>query len=123
MNRFRSISLIVALTGVCSPAFAAQDAPAPPADRAVPSANEPQEPVSPAQIVDREFPSYDVDKSGQLDATEFSTWIAKLRPPAPSGAQASGAMSSASLFARADADHNQLVSKTEMTTLLTTARG
>lgn len=129
MNRLHKISMLAILAGLCSPAFASQDAPTPPVDQAVPSANAPlpsaaqQAPVSPAQIVDREFPSYDVDKSGQLDATEFAAWVAKLRPPAPSGAPAAEAQSSANLFARADADHNQLVSKTEMTTLLTTARG
>ena len=128
MNRSHKLSILLALT-LGSPAFASQDAPAPPADQAIPSADgplpsaTPQAPLSPAQIVEREFSAYDVDKSGQLDPTEFSTWVAKLRPPAPSGTPATGAQSSASLFARADADHNQLVSKTEMTTLLTTARG
>ncbi len=81
-------------------------------------------PSTPTQIVDREFSAYDLDKSGDLNAAEFSAWVSKLRKPAADGAAPARSQTwSAGLFARADTDHNQLVSKTEMTTLLSSAAG
>lgn len=125
MKFHRSI-LILALSGLCSPALANQNAgpeavsPAPISptapDTAAPG------PVTPGQIVDREFPTYDADKSGDLNAAEFSAWVSKLRKPAADSAPSADSQTwSAGLFARADTDHNQLVSKMEMTTLLASA--
>jgi hypothetical protein len=132
------VPLFIALAGLCSPALADQGAPAaaqpdttspstsapsaiPPATRA-PGATTPAPATSASQLVDREFAAYDLDKSGDLNAAEFSAWVTKLRKPADDGAaQPDSPTWSASLFARADVDHNQSVSKTEMTTLLAAA--
>lgn len=121
--------LLIALACLCAPALA-QDAPLPdsvapppgaPASPTAPSAGAPA-PVTPSQIVDREFSAYDLDKSGDLNAAEFSSWVSKLRKPTADGAPPTDSQTfSASLFARADTDKNQLVSKTEMTTLLASA--
>ncbi len=127
MNKLSKATLVIAMTGFCSPVFAAQDAPAADAaaaSPAAPAAGAAPAQVSPAQLVDRDFGAYDLDKSGSLDATEFSSWVVKLRKPAAAGAAQTDSQNwSAQLFARADADHNQLVSKAEMTTLLASARG
>src|SRR3546814_20397889 len=32
-----------------------------------------------AQIVNQEFPTYDADTSGDLNQTEFATWMTRLR--------------------------------------------
>jgi len=125
---FRKSLLLIALAGLCSPALADQNAPnteavgpapvAPVAPRAAPT----ESPVNPSQIVDREFTAYDADKSGDLNAAEFSAWVSKLRKPSADGTPPTDSQTwTAGLFARADTDHNQLVSKTEMTTLLASA--
>lgn len=117
----RILSLPVALAALCAPAYSQPEAPAPAAPKA-PAA--PATANAPDQIVEREFASYDIDKSGQLDATEFTAWVTKLRKPAADGSAPADSQNwSAGLFTRADVDKNQLVSKTEMTTLLTAARG
>ena len=126
MKKSCAVTAIIALTSL-STVVSAQpsDSPSDPA----PAAVAPAEPSAPAggqaaQMVDKEFASYDLDKSGSLSSTEFSAWVAKLRKPATDGAaQSDGAQFSAGLFARADTDHNQQISKSEMTTLLSAARG
>jgi hypothetical protein len=124
---FVKASLMIAVSGLCSPALADQNAPpadavdAGPVAPSAPSAAAPA-PVTPTQIVDREFSAYDLDKSGDLNTAEFSAWVSKLRKPAANAAPATDTQTwSAGLFTRADTDHNQLVSKTEMTTLLASA--
>lgn len=123
---FLKAPFLIAVAGLCAPALADQSAP--PADAVGPAPVEPSAPsaaapapVTPTQIVDREFSAYDLDKSGDLNAAEFSAWVSKLRKPAADGAAPDSQTWSAGLFARADTDHNQLVSKTEMTTLLSSA--
>lgn len=123
---FRKPTLLIALAGLCSPALADQNAPnteaVGPAPVAPGAAAPAESPVNPSQIVDREFTTYDADKSGDLNAAEFSAWVSKLRKPAADGAPPADSQTwTAGLFARADTDHNQLVSKTEMTTLLASA--
>jgi hypothetical protein len=111
---------------LCAPAFAQ------PADgAAAPAASEPAAPAEGAtpkaaaagQLVEQQFATYDLDKSGQLDATEFTAWVSKLRKPAADGAPAPDAKWSETLFARADTDQDKLVSKAEMTSLLVSAQG
>jgi hypothetical protein len=124
---FLKAPFLIAVAGLCAPALADQNAP--PADAVGPATVEPSAPsaaapapVTPTQIVDREFSAYDLDKSGDLNAAEFSAWVSKLRKPAADGAAPADTPTwSAGLFTRADTDHNQLVSKTEMTTLLSSA--
>jgi hypothetical protein len=125
--KFLKAPFLIAVVGLCAPALAEQSAPLPdavgpaPVEPSAPSAAAPA-PVTPTQIVDREFSAYDLDKSGDLNAAEFSAWVSKLRKPAADGAAPADSQTwSAGLFARADTDHNQLVSKTEMTTLLSSA--
>ncbi|HEY1124556.1 MAG TPA: EF-hand domain-containing protein [Sphingobium sp.] len=126
---FRKVSFLFAVAGLCSPALAEQNAPLPDAVTPAPpevaeagAATPAPTSASPTQIVDSEFSAYDLDKSGDLNAAEFSAWVGKLRKPSADGAPAPDSQTwSAGLFARADTDHNQLVSKTEMTTLLASA--
>lgn len=135
---FRKFTLAAMLAGLCSPVLAqnappsdvpATPTPASPESSAPAPAQAPtapdaaaQAPSSPSAIVDREFAVYDVNKDGKLDAAEFSSWVVKLRKPAADGSQPADSQSwSASLFARADTDHDQSVSKTEMTSLLAAA--
>jgi Ca2+-binding EF-hand superfamily protein len=70
-----------------------------------------------------EFTSYDADKSGQLDQSEFSSWfLAKAQKQlAASGKTATQEQLSSAVttaFAAADADKNQTVSKDELTRYL-----
>ena len=136
MRKSYVVPALIALTSFATaataqPAGPADPAPAPaqsgPAPVDSPSAT-PDAPVakaSPAaQMVDREFSSYDLDKNGSLSETEFAAWVGKLRKPAADGApQQDPQQFSASLFARADTDSNKEVSKSEMTTLLNAAQG
>ncbi|MBO9582360.1 MAG: hypothetical protein J7498_15845 [Sphingobium sp.] len=118
---FRKSLLLIAFAGLCSPALADQNAPDTKAVGPSPAAPAPN-PVTPSEIVDREFATYDADKSGDLNVAEFSAWVSKLRKPSADGTPPADSQTwSANLFARADTDHNQLVSKTEMTALLASA--
>lgn len=121
-----SASIAVAQPADDAPGGAApaQAQPSPPAS-SDPAAQAPSAQATPAaQLVDREFAAYDLDKSGQLDANEFAAWVAKLRKPSADGSAPKDSQQfSASLFARADTDHNKQVSRTEMTTLLSAAQG
>jgi len=82
------------------------------------------QPMPAAQIVDREFGTYDLDKNGQLNEAEFTSWVSKLRKPAADGAAPEDTQSWAtSLFARADTDGDKQISKGEMTSLLNAAQG
>ncbi|HZV17606.1 MAG TPA: hypothetical protein VFF84_02825 [Sphingobium sp.] len=64
-----------------------------------------------------DFATYDADKSGSLDAAEFSSWY-QAKHQAKKGDKAVSAddMSkhAAQAFSQADADHDQRVSKMEM---------
>lgn len=118
-------------------AATAQPAPAEPADTATGSgpatAPAPTESAQPApsraaatptqiaQIVDREFPSYDGDKSGDLNQAEFAAWMKKLRTASdptvdPEAEQVKTWVGQA--WAVADADKSGAVSKDELTGFL-----
>lgn len=76
-----------------------------------------------AQIVESEFPVYDHDQSGALDAGEFSKWLVALKQQdlKTSGKTMSDTELNAwvsAAFATADADRSTTVSKDELTTYL-----
>lgn len=76
-----------------------------------------------AAVVEREFPTYDADKSGQLDKAEFSKWVLDLKAKElkSTGKTATstelGAWASAA-FTSADADKSKSVNKAELTKYL-----
>ncbi|MBB5687004.1 EF-hand domain-containing protein [Sphingobium boeckii] len=76
-----------------------------------------------AQVVEADFPSYDLDKNGELSQAEFAEWMLKLKAASP--AQQGATTAEADLkawtgqaFAQADVDKSQAVSKGELTTFL-----
>jgi hypothetical protein len=103
---------------------AAPTAPADPA--AQPSAQASAQPISGpdqiAQVVSTEFPSYDKDASGTLNATEFASWMVALKKASDPTTKAESAEVKTwvnQAFASADKDKNKAVSKTELTGFLT----
>lgn len=106
------------------PAIAAQPAPmAEPAPAtAAPAADARAATV--ATIVETEFPTYDADKSGDLNQPEFSKWVLALHAKAEAS-QAATAMDekakvtwAKNAFATADVDKSKKVSKAELNTFL-----
>lgn len=78
-------------------------------------------PAQIAQIVDQEFPTYDGDANGELNETEFSAWMKKLRAATdPSVDTESEAVKAwiAQSFAAADTDKSGGVNKSELTGFL-----
>jgi hypothetical protein len=95
------------------PAPSAQPAPAAPAA-------EPRE-VTVAKLVDAEFPTYDADKSGELEEPEFSKWLLALHAAggtAKAMDEATKAKWAKDGFAAADTDKSQKISKAEMNKFL-----
>ena len=84
-------SLVARITGGTAEkpaASASQPAPAPDASAppAGDTAAQPATAATPtqiAQIVDQEFPTYDGDANGELNAEEFGAWMKKLRTALP----------------------------------------
>lgn len=111
-----------------APTDPATTAPAPtePATTTPPAATEPAPgaaatPAQIAQIVDSEFATYDADKSNDLNESEFSAWMKKLRTATdptvdPESEQVKGWIGQA--WAAADGDKSGAVSKEELTGFL-----
>ena len=79
-----------------------------------------------AAIVSTEFPTYDADKSGDLNATEFASWMDALKKASDPSFDATKPDSKAwvdQAFAAADADKSKAVSQAELTSFLTTGAG
>lgn len=150
---FRLITLSSALAlSAAAPSFAQiSDPMAAPASPAAPSASmttdmpmppetseptaQPEATVAPApaadakaatvtQLIETEFPSYDADKSGDLNQGEFSKWVLALHSKAEQ-AQAATAMDAKAkatwaknAFVTADADKSKKISKTELNAFL-----
>ncbi|WP_293880893.1 EF-hand domain-containing protein [Sphingomonas sp.] len=78
-------------------------------------------PASPAAIIATEFPTYDKDSNGTLNAAEFDGWMIALKDksgaPAMKPAERKAWLDGA--FATADKDKNKSVSQAELTTYLT----
>lgn len=100
--------------------------PAPPAGEATTTAQAAPSgsaatPAQVAQIVDKEFPTYDADSSAELSEVEFAGWMKKLR----SASEPTVDVESAEIqtwigqaWGAADADKNGTVSKEELTAFL-----
>jgi hypothetical protein len=72
-----------------------------------------------AAVVDKDFPTYDADKSGQLDKAEFSKWVltlkdAELKASGKTMAQTDLAAWASAAFTSADSDKSATVTKTEL---------
>lgn len=109
-----------------TPAPAAQTAQPTPSQPAQSAAQQPaatQEQV--AQVVGRDFGTYDKNADDKLDQTEFANWMGTLRkasepsfnPGSPEAATWAG-----QAFAAADTDKNASINKQELTAFLTPKR-
>lgn len=103
----------------------APDASTPPSQpapsEAAPSGGAAATPTQVAQIVDKEFPTYDADSTGELNEAEFAAWMKKLRAATDPAADVESADVKTWIgqaFAAADGDKSKGVSKTELTGFL-----
>lgn len=100
----------------------APDASAPSAaTEPAPAAGTAATPTQIAQIVEKEFPTYDVDANGDLNDMEFAAWMKKLRAATepsvdPESAEVKTWIDQA--FAAADGDKSGAINKTELTGFL-----
>lgn len=99
----------------------APDASAPPAATEAAPAAAAATPTQIAQIVEKEFPTYDADANGDLNNAEFASWMKKLRTATepsvdPESADVKTWIGQA--FAAADGDKSGAVNKTELTGFL-----
>lgn len=99
---------------------------APPvADQAKPdAAPDAAAPAQVAGIVDQEFPTYDIDKSSDLNETEFTTWMVALRKASDPTFDAAAPATKTWMdqaFASADTDRSKAVSKAELIGFLSKA--
>ena len=72
-------------------------------------------------IVDQEWASYDADKDGSLNATEFGGWMVALKSKADPSTKAEDPATktwAAGAFASADSDRSKSVSRSELTGFL-----
>lgn len=100
------------------PATDSQTAQPAPAPAQAPATSEAQV----AAVVDSQFAGYDKDGSGDLNATEFASWMVALRKASEPNFDGDAAESRTWMtraFAQADVDKSSSVSKTELTTFLT----
>lgn len=79
--------------------------------------------VDVAAVVDSEFPTYDADKSGELNQAEFSTWMTTLKKAeiATTGQKLADneiTTWAGAAFTVADKDKSTNVSKTELVSYL-----
>jgi hypothetical protein len=102
----------------------AQQAPAP-AQQAVAQPAQPAQVVTGAaqiaQVVNNEFPTYDTDKNGTLDKTEFAAWMIALKEKSDPSTKPDSPATKAWIdkaFASADKDKNKAVTKSELTGFL-----
>lgn len=97
------------------------DSGAAPAQDAV-AASEPAAATQVADVVTKEFPSYDKNGDGNLSAKEFDTWMVALKTASDPSTKAANPATKTWLnqaFAQADTDKNKKVSQTELTGFLT----
>lgn len=70
-----------------------------------------------ASVVETEFPTYDANKDGKLEKTEFASWMVKLKQASDPKATATDPKTKSwvnSAFAQADKDKSKSVSKPEL---------
>ena len=100
--------------------------PAPPAGEATTTAQSAPSgtaatPAQVAQIVDKEFPTYDADSSAELSEVEFAGWMKKLRGASEPTLDVESAEVKTWIgqaWGAADTDKNGTVSKEELTAFL-----
>ncbi len=90
-----------------------------------PVAAEPSREAQVKQVVETNFPAYDIDQSGDLNAKEFGSWLSVLREKSANAKGAADDMPAAKkqawlkeAFAKADADQSKKISKAELETFL-----
>lgn len=96
------------------------DSAAAPAQDAV-AATQPAAATQVADVVTKEFPSYDKNGDGNLSAKEFDTWMVALKTASDPSTKATAPATKSWLsqaFAQADTDKNKKVSQTELTGFL-----
>lgn len=96
------------------------DSAAAPAQDAV-AAAEPAAATQVADVVTKEFPSYDKNGDGNLSAKEFDSWMVALKTASDPSTKATAPATKTWLnqaFAQADTDKNKKVSQTELTGFL-----
>ncbi len=74
-----------------------------------------------AQVVNSEFPTYDKDKNGTLDESEFGAWMIALKEKSDPSTKPDSPATRAwvdQAFASADKDKNKTLSKAELTGFL-----
>ena len=74
-----------------------------------------------AQVVNTEFPSYDKDKSGTLNESEFGAWMIALKEKSDPSTKPDSPATKAwvdQAFASADKDKNKVLTKSELTGFL-----
>ncbi|HKX21798.1 MAG TPA: EF-hand domain-containing protein [Rhizorhapis sp.] len=112
---------------LASPALAQETAPAgeaaPQQGTATQQQSQQATTVDVGAVVDSEFPTYDSDKSGDLNREEFSAWMTTLKKAeAATTGQSLGdqdiAAWAGAAFTMADKDKSKAVSKTELVTYL-----
>ena len=70
-----------------------------------------------ATVVQTEFPTYDANKDGKLEKTEFASWMVKLKQASDPKATATSAETKSwvnAAFAQADKDKSQSVTQPEL---------
>jgi hypothetical protein len=97
---------------------------APPGDPAAAAAPKSKEETI-KEVVSAEFPTYDADKSGDLNKDEFGKWVTTLREQTMAQQGKPATMTDAekaswvkNAFAKADADKSKKVSQAELETFL-----
>jgi hypothetical protein len=74
-----------------------------------------------AQVVNAEFGSYDTNKDGKLDRTEFAAWMVKLKTASDPATKADSPATKSwvtSAFAQADTDKSKSLTQAELTGFL-----
>jgi hypothetical protein len=119
MKKLRFAACILALSIPVSTTMA-QNAPpaAPPAPDAPPptAAEAPSPAAALEEKITADFPKYDKDNSGELNKSEFSTWISEAKTSA--GGEAPDKKSLGDAFLKADTDSNKTVSAKELASFL-----
>ena len=86
-----------------------------------PAAVQPAATTQVADVVTKEFPSYDKNADGALSAKEFDAWMVALKTASDPATKATAPATKTWLtqaFAQADTDKNKKVSKAELTGFL-----
>jgi hypothetical protein len=113
------------LDSAATPPVPAADATGESSAEAAAVAAEPSKEMQVKQVVETNFPTYDIDQSGDLNAKEFGSWLNVLREKSANAKGAADDMPAAKkqawlkeAFIKADADQSKKISKAELETFL-----